>query len=175
MYALRELERKDMAAVNAWRRDPELIAQLGAPYRYIGPEVDERWFDAYQQNRRSTVRCAIVDRDAPEEILGMITLADIDWVHRNCELHIMIGPAAARGRGAGTFAFSAMLRHAFLDLGLERVQVTVLEDNAASLAVCRKSGFRDEGVLRNAAYKNGVWKNVIVMGVLREEWDEREH
>ena len=174
MYALRELERNDVKTINDWRRDPELIARLGAPYRYIGPEVDERWFDAYLQKRGNTIRCAVVDEERPEEILGLITLADIDWVHRGCELHIMIGPAA-QGQGAGSFAVEAMLRHAFADMGLERVQVLLLEENAPALGLYRKCGFRPEGTLRHAAYKNGAWRNMLVMSVLREEWDKREH
>ena len=172
MYALRELERADLPAINAWRRDPELIARLGAPYRFIGPEVDERWFDAYLQKRGSTIRCAIVEQDAPETILGLVTLADIDWVHRGCELHIMIGPAAQRGRGAGSFAVKAILDHAFDDMGLERVQVLVLQDNAPAIGLYRKCGFRQEGCLRHAAYKGGVWKDMLVMSVLREERGE---
>jgi RimJ/RimL family protein N-acetyltransferase len=175
MYALRELEREDVKTINAWRRDPELIRHLGAPYRFIGPEVDERWFDAYLQKRGSTIRCAVVEREKPEEILGLVTLADIDWVHRGCELHIMIGPAARRGKGAGSFAVEAMLRHAFADMGLERVQVLLLEDNTAALGLYRKCGFQEEGLLRRAAYKEGVWRNMRVMSVLREEWNEREH
>ena len=172
MYALRELERADLPEINRWRRDPELIRMLGAPYRYIGPEVDERWFDSYLQKRGSTIRCAIVEQEHPERILGLITLADIDWVHRGCELHIMIGPAAVRGKGAGSFAVGAMLRHAFADMGLERVQVLVLEENAPAIGLYRKCGFQMEGSLRHAAYKEGRWRNMLVMSVLREEWDE---
>ena len=35
MIRLRELESKDLAEINQWRNDPELISNLGAPYRYI--------------------------------------------------------------------------------------------------------------------------------------------
>lgn len=173
MYALRELERSDMPAVNRWRRDPELIRMLRSPYRFIGPEIDESWFDAYLQRRGNTIRCAIVEQEKPEEILGLVTLADIDWVHRGCELHIMIGPAACRSRGAGTFAVKAMLRHAFADMGLERVQVLVLEENVPAIGLYRKCGFRQEGVLRHTAYKEGRWQDMLVMSVLREEWNEQ--
>lgn len=35
MYQLRELERRDLEAINTWRNDSELISLLGAPFRYI--------------------------------------------------------------------------------------------------------------------------------------------
>lgn len=56
MYHLRELERKDLKTINCWRNDPELIAVLGAPFRYINLDVDENWFDGYMSNRGTQVR-----------------------------------------------------------------------------------------------------------------------
>ena len=40
MFHLRELERKDLPTINKWRNNPELIALLGAPFRYINLDVD---------------------------------------------------------------------------------------------------------------------------------------
>lgn len=45
MFHLRELERKDLPAINKWRNDPELIALLGAPFRYINLDVDIKWYE----------------------------------------------------------------------------------------------------------------------------------
>ena len=56
MYKLRELERKDLTIINSWRNDYELIEQLGAPFRYINLEVDQKWFDCYMSNRGNQVR-----------------------------------------------------------------------------------------------------------------------
>ena len=47
MLELRELRRGDLAEVNRWRADRGRVGCLGASFRYIGPEVDESWFDAY--------------------------------------------------------------------------------------------------------------------------------
>lgn len=91
---LRELERGDLNSVTAWRTSRELINSLAAPYRFIGREIDERWFDGYLSGRASTVRCAVVDSESPEQILGLATLANIDWIVRSAEFHIMVGPEA---------------------------------------------------------------------------------
>ena len=82
MLKLRELERKDLDEINHWRSKRSLIDCLGAPYRYIGPEIDAAWFDGYLRKRDSTVRCAVVDDSDESKILGLVTLASIDWVHR---------------------------------------------------------------------------------------------
>lgn len=42
MFKLRELNENDLSAINTWRNDKSLINNLGAPFRFIGPEVDKR-------------------------------------------------------------------------------------------------------------------------------------
>lgn len=170
MFKLRELRRDDLPEITRWRSDRRLIDCLGAPYRYIGPEIDESWFDSYLKGRSSTVRCAIIDDCDENDILGLATLASIDWVHRSCEFHIMIGDSNCQGKGLGTFALDEMLRHAFLDLGLHRVELSVLSDNARAQHVYKKAGFVLEGTRRGAVYKNGKYVDMHFMGLLRDEW-----
>lgn len=170
MYLLRELERGDLLTVTSWRSRRDVVDCLGAPYRYIGPEVDQGWFDGYLAGRSATVRCAVADAADPSKILGLATLASIDWVHRSCTFHIMVGPEA-QGRGVGKFALGGMLRHAFCDLGLNRVELAVLESNVRARSLYEKFGFMLEGTRRQAAYKNGRWEGVHTMGLLRSEWE----
>lgn len=170
MYELRELEREDVPEVNGWRRERDLVSFLGAPYRYIGPEVDGDWFDAYLSHRATTVRCAVVDSKDPGAILGLVTLANIDWVHRSTELHVMVGRREDRGRGIGTFAVREMLSHAFLDLGLHRVELDALADNSRAIHVYERAGFVREGVRREAVFKGGRWIDLVHMAILVDEW-----
>lgn len=173
MLELRELQRGDLPAITSWRAGRGMIDCLGAPYRYIGPEIDERWFDSYLSSRSNTVRCAVADADSPAEILGLATLAGIDWVHRSCTFHIMVGPKA-QGRGVGTFALAGMLRHASSDLGLHRVELSVLDSNSRARSLYEKFGFVLEGTRRRAAFKNGRWEDMHVMAILADEWKPSE-
>ena len=106
--------------INGWRNNPELIAQLGAPFRYINQEVDGRWFDSYMANRNHCVRCAIVDKDKPGEILGLVSLTDIDQLNQCAVLHIMIGCPSQQNKGIGSFAVKKMLDHAFRNMNMHR-------------------------------------------------------
>lgn len=173
MLVMRELSRKDVSTVNSWRADPELISCLGAPYRYIDLEVDEAWFDSYLASRENTVRCAVVDDGRPEVILCLATLAGIDWVHRVATLHIMIGGPENRGKGVGAFAVGSMLNHAFDNLGLHRVELDVLAENAPAIGLYRKMGFSLEGTRREAAFKSGRYVDVLEMAILEGEWRAR--
>lgn len=166
-YRLRELERKDIPIINGWRADRELISCLGAPYRFINQEVDEAWFDAYMRSRQTCVRCAIVEGDG--DILGLVTLAGIDHLRQSATLHIMIGSSENRGRGMGTFAVLSMLRHAFYDLNLRRIELSVLATNKAAIGLYEKCGFVREGARRQACYKNGGFVDMYEYGILRGE------
>ena len=164
---LRELTASDMPDVNRWRNDPELIGHLAAPYRYVNPETDRDWFDGYQRSRGTQVRCCIWTARSPRRRVGLVSLTAIDPVHRSAEFHIMIGEKRDRGAGLGTEATRLMLHHAFANLNLNRVYLTVLEENRAAVAIYRKLGFRREGVLRQAVFKRGVYKNLVLFAALR--------
>ncbi len=168
MFHLRELERKDLPAINAWRNDPELIALLGAPFRYINPEVDVKWYESYMGSRAGAVRCAITEGDC-DDILGLISLTSVDHLNQSAELHIMIGDAQNQGRGIGTFAVKTMLNHAFSNMNLQRVELTVLADNERAIHLYEKCGFRYEGRKRRARYKNGGFVDMLLYAVLRGE------
>lgn len=170
MYRLRELERKDLESINRWRNDPELIAQLGAPFRFINPEVDVRWYDEYMMNRSKTVRCSIVDES--DTFIGLVSLTDIDYLNQSAELHIMICDVKYQGKGAGTFAVNAMLIHAFNNMNLNRIEINVLENNERAQHLYEKVGFVREGMKRKAYFKNGKFVNVFIYSILREEFSK---
>lgn len=175
MLALRELSRSDLESINSWRADKDLISFLGAPFRYINQEVDYRWFDTYMNNRHNTIRCAIYDDagSGDTSILGMVALTNIDWVVRSAVLHIMIGNSDNRNRGIGTFAVSEILKHAFDDMNLNRVELEVLSSNSRAIHLYEKIGFVKEGIKKEAAYKNGFYADVLFMGLLKKQWEKK--
>lgn len=168
MYALRELERKDLSTINKWRNDPELISLLGAPFRYINLDVDIRWFESYMSNRGNAVRCAIIE-EGKDEILGLVSLTDINFVNQSAVFHIMIGETSNHGKGIGTFAVQAMLNHGFFNMNLHRIELTVLESNPRAIHLYEKCGFTMEGTKRKALYKNGRFVDARIYSKLKEE------
>jgi len=169
---LRELRRSDLLELNAWRNDREVVAGLGSHFAFVGPEVDDAWFSAYLASRRSNIRLAIVD-DQPgstETLIGCIYLLDISWVARSAELALMIGRKDYWNRGIGSRATAALLEHAFTDLGLHRIWLRVNVDNAPARRVYSGAGFRVEGTLQQACFKEGKYVDVHLMAILADEY-----
>ena len=168
MITLREISRDDIPTINRWRRDPVVADGIGAPRRFIGLDVDIKWYEDYVAHRGNEVRCAVCLADSGQ-LVGMVSLTRIDYVHRNAEYNAMVGERDAQNRGIGTAATRAMIRHGFFDLNLHRIYVSIVRDNVSSIRMCEKAGFREEGIIRDGAYKNGKYHDLRLMGVLRSE------
>lgn len=167
-FYLRELCKNDHVAINKWRNDREVVDFLNSPFRFVAQEVEGAWLESYLSNRANNVRLAICHEDGA--LIGAVYLLAIDWVTRACELAVWIGEKKFQGQGVGYFATQAILSHAFLDLNLNRVYLTVLKSNERAINLYKKCGFSIEGMARQAVYKNGAYVDVIHMSILSDEF-----
>lgn len=115
-------------------------------------------------------RRVLVVLETSGEPVGVVSLTAIDRVHRRAEWGFYMGPAAPQG--LGSVALATLLDHAFDDLELEKVNAEVIQGNAASLAVHRKLGFRDEGVRRAHIRRGAERLDVHLLGLTADEWRE---
>jgi ribosomal protein S18 acetylase RimI-like enzyme len=70
-----------------------------------------------------------------------------------------------RGRGIGKRLIAQAL-DAARAFGLQRVELTVRENNVNAIALYKKVGFEVEGVQREAILVDGTYENLILMGLL---------
>lgn len=171
LIRLREIEKKDTAQINIWRNNREVIEYLGNNFRYISPEIDNHWYENYIQNRDKNVRLAI-EAIKNNVYIGNVYLTDIHPVNRSAEFSIFIGDKKYWSRGYGYEATLKMLEHGFNDLNLNRIYLTVLEENERAINLYKKLNFVTEGVFKNAVYKNGKYRNLISMALLIKDFNK---
>ena len=82
----------------------------------------------------------------------------------------MIGEKAYWSKGYGSDAVTTLVRFAFEEMNLNRVELHVYDFNLRGQAAYRKCGFREEGRMRDAHHTEGRFHDVVVMAVLRDEW-----
>jgi RimJ/RimL family protein N-acetyltransferase len=138
-----------------------------APYHPVSESDHREWAKGVIAS--SDRAFFVIRRISDDRVVGTCQLHSIHPVHRTAELQIRIGEAADRGRGCGSEAVVLLLRFAFDDLNLHRVQLHVFADNASAIRVYEKAGFVREGLLRQAAHIGGRYVDVVVMGILRED------
>lgn len=77
------------------------------------------------------------------------------------------------GHGYTPEGVVAVIRYAFEELDLHRVQISIVPRNTASRRVVEKIGVRAEGVAERYLEINGTWEDHIRFAMTSEEWDER--
>lgn len=115
---------------------------------------------------------AIVERSG--RLIGAVRLWRISPRNRSAMLTIFIGDKSRWGKGYGTDALRLVLRHAFGPMELHRVELHVFDFNHRAIRSYEKAGFVQEGTRRQALFRDGRYHDILVMGVLREEFLARE-
>jgi ribosomal-protein-alanine N-acetyltransferase len=77
------------------------------------------------------------------------------------------------GRGYVPEAVVVLLRHAFEELDLHRLQIAIIPRNQASRRVAEKLGLREEGTAERYLEIAGVWEDHVRYAITAEEWQER--
>jgi RimJ/RimL family protein N-acetyltransferase len=170
---LRAPERDDLPTFVRWFNDPEVRHFLAA-YLPMSMAQEERWFEERLNAKDEfffVVEALVDDAFTP---IGTITLVGVDWKNRISKFGTMIGEKDYWGQGLGTEATRVLLRFAFGELNLHRVELEVYDFNARAIRSYEKAGFRREGTKRQALFRAGRYRDVHVMGILREEFMERE-
>jgi RimJ/RimL family protein N-acetyltransferase len=105
-------------------------------------------------------------------LIGNCGLHDVDLKNRSAVFGIVIGDKNYWSQGYGTDATLTLLRFAFEQIGLNRVELFVYDFNPRAQRAYEKAGFKRSGVKRQGLFRNGAFHDEIMMDILREEWDK---
>ncbi|WP_185832364.1 GNAT family N-acetyltransferase [Streptomyces sp. WAC 04229] len=147
--------------------DPEVVRFTFEPSTELTRERLRSWYGVRTADP-DRLDLAVTDR-ATGELVGEVVLYDWDPAARSCTFRTLIG-AQGRGRGLGSEATRLIVGHAFERVGLHRVQLEVYAHNPRARRVYEKAGFVVEGIRREAALRDGVWVDDVLMAVLDHEW-----
>lgn len=103
-------------------------------------------------------------------LIGYAGVSQLSRANRSGEYFIFLGDKQSWNKGFGTETTRAIVRHSFEALELNRLMLTVSAIHPAAITAYRRSGFQEEGVLRQACFRNGRFHDKIVMSILREDW-----
>jgi RimJ/RimL family protein N-acetyltransferase len=166
---LRPLTQSDLGDLIRWYSDPEVNHWLHqSEYQDVSEERVRAKFGPGTESA-ADVRWIIEAIDGTP--IGMVRLEGIEGAHARAELAVSIGEKAYWSRGYGAEAIGLALRHGFEGLGLRRVHLITDADNERGIRCYEKCGFRREGVLRGHRVRYGEPLDMVVMGVLRDEWE----
>lgn len=141
---------------------------------WVSPPASPEQFSAYVDRcARDDFAGLLVCRSSDGAILGAINLSQIfRGLFQNAYLGYQIGAPFA-GQGYMTEGLDLALRHAFRTLRLHRLEANIQPENAASIALVKRLGFRLEGYSPRYLKIGGRWRDHERWAILREEWEAR--
>ena len=147
--AIVALEQKPIARefVGQWSEERHRVTLSGSDARYYVSETERGEVEAYA------------------------ILRGIEEASRSIELKRIV--VAVPERGLGRRILRELMHIAFRELGAHRLFLDVFEDNARARHLYESLGLRYEGVMREAAQRNGAWCNLHLMSILESEYNER--
>jgi len=164
LVSLGPVLQRDLESLFVWLNDAA-AARLDLPHRPLDCIAFRDWLDRLPREM-SQILFAIRATDRPE-MIGFVLFKNFQPVYQTAELGVRIGVESERGKGYGTRAVQLALDYAWKVLNLHRISLHVLAHNERAIASYHRAGFVTEGKLRDGAFIDGRWRDVVVMGALR--------
>ena len=175
LVRLAAVDHEELAkAYAAWNQDTELTCLMDTRARLHSIKAIKEFFEKETLEPSPASHYFSIRALDDDRLLGDINFDVINsWGSRDAFVGIGIGSRADWGRGYGTDAMNIGLRFVFTELNLRRVTLTVFEYNPRAIHSYEKAGFKLEGRMRGALLKDGARWDMLYMGILREEWMEK--
>jgi ribosomal-protein-alanine N-acetyltransferase len=169
------------AAPRVFIRTPELddeaefLALMRASARLhrglVTPPRTPKAFAAFvERTRREDFESLLVCRAEDEKIVGVFSLSQIFYGNfQSAYMGYSAGKPYA-GRGYMSDGMRLVLRHAFVRLKLHRVEANIQPDNAPSISLVLRAGFKREGYSPRYLKIAGRWRDHERWAILREDW-----
>lgn len=155
-------------------RNREHLAPWDPP-RPSGFRTAAHWHDQLARNRAefaagSSARFFLEEHEAPGAIVGSCSLSSIvRGAFQACNVGYALA-ADREGQGLMTEALRAVVRFAFDDLRLHRLQANHVPGNARSAAVLERLGFEREGLAREYLRIAGRWQDHVLTSLTNTDW-----
>jgi len=137
----------------------------------VNPFKGRKQFSDYLQRcEREDFYGFLICRRDDGAMVGVINLFNIVRLGvQNAITGYFVGAPHVR-RGYATEALQLVLRFAFRQLRLHRVEASIQPQNAASIALVRRAGFALEGYSRRLVKIAGKWRDHQRWAILVEDW-----
>ena len=105
-----------------------------------------------------------------DNLLGNVGFNSVDLLNRTATMGIMLGNPDYQRKGYGIETVKLILDYGFSFLNLRNISLNVFEYNEAAYNLYKKVGFKEVGRLRKALEIMGKTHDVIIMDMLKEEF-----
>jgi RimJ/RimL family protein N-acetyltransferase len=169
IVTLRAIEKDDLELMRQMLNDPEIEGLVVGWAFPVSKYQQELW---YENNINDKNNLRFIIETEIDGAVGIATLTNIDWKNRRATHGIKLARRENRTKGIGTDSVMSIMRYAFDELQLNRLDGSWFDDNTASKMLYQKCGWKVEGRIRDCIYKNGKYRDLDIVGILKKEYYE---
>src|SRR5262245_25733908 len=167
VYLRPPVKRDAAEVVSLNRRSASFHRGLASP-----PKTHEQFLAYLARVRRPEAACFFICRTEDNAIVGAINLHQIFFgPFRSAYLGYYIGAPFANC-GYMTEGLQLMLRYAFKEIKLHRLEANIQPGNTASIALVRRAGFRQEGYSPRYLKICGRWRDHERWAITVEDFEK---
>lgn len=155
-----------------WQLDAEYMRNLDSDIAMPRTEAQIKESSEEMSKSKNDIEFFIRLKETGE-LIGFVALDGIEWNNARSSLAIGIGDKKHRGKGYGREAMELILQFAFTELNLHRVELNYFNYNENAGRLYESVGFKYEGAKRDFVHRDGRYYDLILMSLLRHEWEER--
>ncbi len=172
MIEFKTLETAHVVAFHDWLRDPEVIKYSLSIFQKMetNAQIDLWYFDLIENSKSVNYGIFLKENN---QFVGYCGLCNLSEANSSGEYFIFIGDKQQWGKGISTQATQKLLHIGFNQLNLNRIMLTVSQPNVGAAKSYLKAGFKEEGILREACFRDDQFHDKIIMSVLKKEWGNR--
>ncbi len=145
-----------------WMNDPLVTRFLESRFRSYTIEDIRSYIDHTLQDGTSVLAGIFIK--ATHQHIGNIKLGPINHHHRFAEMGLILGERSCWGKGYASEAIKVFSDFGFETLGLNRIVAGAYLENQGSIKAFLKSGFVQEGILKNHWLCDGKFQDGIILG-----------
>lgn len=160
---LRKADLKDIEALYEIKNDKKAAALLGGFSNGYSKMDIESWIVSHNNNKNEVLY--LIETVEESKVIGHVGLYEIDFRTRKAEFAILIAGETNQGKGYGSLCINFMIDYAFNELNIRKITLSLLSENERAKSIYKKKGFIQEGYLKEDQYKNGKYRDIILMAL----------
>jgi len=171
MITLKPLQPENVSPFYKWINDDDVIKYSLTLFLNISKKHEiDKWFTSLINNKTIANFGIFLETDG--SLIGYAGICNFSKTNKSGEFYILIGEKNMWGKGIGALVAKKILVIGFEKHSLNRIFLTVSEPNIGGIKAYEKAGYKTEGKLREACFRDHQYHDKIIMAVLKSDWEK---
>lgn len=156
----------DYLKYTEWLNDYDIAKGVNQYVNMISTMGEKEWLEKAASEKYNFAIVAIDNN----ELLGNISLMNVDYIDGTAELGIFIGNKEYHSCGYGSESINLLLNYGFNHINLNNIMLKVFSFNHGAIKAYEKCGFKTFGIWKKCHYFDGEYVDEVYMNILKEDF-----